>query len=378
MNSMRKHTRVPEFTPEGDLVQPESPFSLPYDMRDQVKWIDFSCPCNPLGTPQVIVDIMAHSLSERQFGYRPDFESYSLRTALSHYHEISPNGILVGVTPSQMIRCAAQAFQPATVGISAPCPMEYHLAITNAGHEVVSFQNKRTFATCDVATLRKNGETFDAAVLANPSFPTSRLIDKGMLREYLEAFSWVIVDESYIELSLAGESYIPLTQRYENLIVVRNPSMTFALPGMPMAYLVAHPHTIEHIKRFYDGSGVSMVGELLAQELMGALPYLEETSELLETEIPWLQCMLSLIPGVHIFPAEANYVLCSFEEDADLDLGVANARELVDRLQVAGYTVPLMSNVIGLDEGRYFCVCAKKRQENQALINVMRDIILGR
>lgn len=378
MGPLRKYTRNADGICSGSFSHSESPMTLPYEMRSEVKWVDFSCPTNPLGAPNRVVKTIRKALFDGEFGYRPDCESYSLRSALSHYHEIPVHAILVGQTPSEMIRVAAQAFQPAAVGVSAPCPFEYHLAITNAGHEVVSFQNKRTFATCEVAALKKNFDSFDAVLLANPSFPTSRLIDKSVLKDYLETFSWVIVDESYIEMSLSGESYIPLTQRYENLIVVRNPSMTFAMPGMPISYLVAHPKTVEQIKRFYDSCGVSMFGELLAQELMGCLPYLEKTSDLLEKEIPWLQCMLSLIPGVKICPSEANFVLCSFEADSDMDLGVETAKELVDRLQVAGFTVPLMDNVIGLESGNYFCVCAHERKENQALINMMRDIILGR
>lgn len=357
---------------------PKTPFVIPYDMRDEVKVLDFGFTGNPLGTPPEFLNTVRAALFQGVLSSRPDPEAYALRTQLSHYHEVNPDGILVGSSSSEMIRLAAQAFQPTMVGISAPCPLEYHLAVTNAGHEVISFQSKHSFATADVSSLKKSVEPFDGAVLANPSYPTSRLLDRQLLIEYLETFQWVIVDESCIELALSGESFVPLTQHYENLIVVRNPSVTFNVPGIPVAYMVAHPHTMKHIRRFNDRSGVGMFAELMAHDIMSTLPWLEASQDLLEKEIPWLQCMLSLVPGVRIYPAEGAFVLCSFERDEESELCVATAKELVDRLQVAGFTVPLMKGIVGLNGEDYFCVSCRKRSENQALISAMRRIVLGR
>ena len=39
------------------------------------------------------------------------------------------------------------------------------------------------------------GLSFDAAMLANPAFPTSRLLARQTLLDYLQACAWVIVDE---------------------------------------------------------------------------------------------------------------------------------------------------------------------------------------
>ena len=107
-------------------------------------------------------------------------------------------------------------FQSRKLGISVPCPIEYEMAISNAGHSIVTLSNPYSFAACDYATARRQSGDFDAVLLAHPAFPTSRLVGEDVLREYLNACSWVIVDESYLELSLGGESFIPLTQRYEN------------------------------------------------------------------------------------------------------------------------------------------------------------------
>jgi hypothetical protein len=71
--------------------------------------------------------------------------------------------------------------------------------------------------------------------------------------------------------------------------------------------------------------------------------------------------MLSLIPGIKIFPSEANYVLCKFD-GGDMDLGVSTAEELSIRLQLAGLLVPQLSRTTGLeDEESYFCIAAQRR-----------------
>ena len=87
--------------------------------------------------------------------------------------------------------------------------------------------------------------------------------------------------------------------------------------------------------------------------------------------------MLSLVPGIDIFPAEANYVMCAFDHGPDLDLGVASTEELAARLQLAGFIVRRLDGTPGLEDGRYFCVAVRTREDNEKLIAALREIIAG-
>lgn len=360
---------------EAESVLPENPVSLPYELRTEMTWLDFSTPVNPLGTPKPFVQAMHAALVDGETNYAPDRDGHAFRNAVGDFLGLGSDWIMVGGSTSQMIADVAQAFQETTVGIAAPCPPEYITAVCNAGHDFVELSNSVSFAAVDVYTARSRFGQFGGAVLANPMYPSSRLLPRSTLVNYLENCGWVVVDESNIELSFGGESAVPLTRKYRNLAVVRTPSVTFGMPGVPISFVVAQPELIAQVRRFCDGGDVSMFAEVLAKEMVSQQEYLEQTHEFLDTEIPWMQCMLSLVPGIRIHPAEGNFVLCEFRPSSELRLGVTGLDELLVRLQLAGFLVRPLDGVPGLPDGRFFCVAVRSREDNERLIAALRKIV---
>ena len=261
------------------------------------------------------------------------------------------------------------------MGVSTPCAIETELAVINGESDFIGISNPFSFATCKYYIAYREINRFDAAILSNPGYPTSRLLTQEVLDEYLENCRFVIVDESYLELSLGGESFIPLTKKHPNLVIIRNPSATFAIPGMPISCIIAHPDTIARIVSYTDPASNGMAAEVLASVFPQLMGYLDKTSDYLEREIPWLQCMLSLIPGIRIYPSEGNFVLCRFD-GTNMDLGVSSTEELSIRLQLAGLLVPQLTRISGLDDQEsYFCIAAQRRDKDQLLLETMKKII---
>ena len=283
---------------------------------------------------------------------------------------------LCGSTVGDMIRAVAQTYQPCTVGVATPGPVEYALAAGNAGHQVVEILSPSGFVVPDPQAAARHGISFDAAVLANPGYPTSRLLPQPTLLHYLETCAWVVVDERSIEAARWGarawcrSRATTATWWWCALCASRSPC-----PACRCSYCVAHPDTIAQIGQFYDSSGVSMLAEVIGELVLTEQGHLERTREFLDTEIPWLQCMLNLIPGINIYPAEANYVMCSFENDAGMDLGVENADELASRLQLAGFLIRKLEGIPGLADAKYFCVAVRPREDNEKLVAALREII---
>lgn len=367
-----------EELPVRDVVTPlpELPLTPPYEMRAFTPFIDFSSISNPLGTPHSLIEAMSKALLNGGASYAADREGYSIKTALSVYHSLPTGSFLIGSSTNDLIRAVAQTYQPCYVGITTPSEVGYALAIGNAGHTIVDIAGHAGFLAPDPSVSKDQGINFDAALLGNPSYPSSRLLHKSTLINYLETCSWVIVDESSIELTLGGESFVPLTKQYKNLIIVRSVSVSMALPGIPISYLVAHPNTIAQIEGFYDNSSISLFAEVIAPHLMENL-HMEIAREFLEREIPWLQCMLSLIPGIDIFPAEGNYVLCSYKVPQGMNLGAESTEELEDKLRLAGFLIRKLDDIRGLENGRYFCVSVRTREDNEKLIEALRRIVLA-
>lgn len=360
--------------PYTDL--PEQLLSPPLDVRDEISWIDFSATVNPFGTPKAFVNAMSDAVSGSVVSYAPDREAHTLRSALARSFGMPVESFLVGSTISEMIRAVAQTYEPCTIGVPMPCPVEYVLAVSNTGHNIERISAPGSFVTPDRDMPALRDLRIDAALLANPSYPTSRLLQKSTLLTYLESCAWVVVDERSIELTLAGESMAPLVRDYKNLVVVQTFVEQYAMPGVPISYCIAHPDTIAEISRFFDSSSVSMFAEVLAEPSVLERFKLDDTREFLYTEIPWMQCMLSLIPGIDVFPAEANYVMCTYRNEGDLRLAVRDVDELCARLQLEGFLIRTLTGTPGLPDNRYFCVSVRSREENEKLLAALRKVIV--
>lgn len=349
--------------------------TLPYDIRAEIDWIDFSCTANPLGTPQCILDAISQALSQGDLSFVPNKDGSHLQRMLGRFYELSPDAFLAGTSASAMISSIAQAYRPCNVGIPTPAPAEYFLAVANVGHNPIRLQNPFSLSAIDPQIAISNGLKFEAAILANPSFPCARLLSENTLKRYLDVCNWVVIDESFVNLTLGGESYIHLTQSYPNLLVIKSLSEYYGMPGIPLGYIVGHPSTIKHIRQFCDTTTIGMFHEIIANAMPNLGDFSEKTNKVLDAEIPWMQCMLSLTPGIKVFPSEANFVMCALEERASRDFGISNAEDLIVRLQKAGFTVQNLAGVPGIEGTRYFLVSIRKHEDNEKLISALRDII---
>lgn len=339
-------------------------------------WIDFSGIENPLGTPPEMVEALRKFADGGKISVS-DSNMENARSSLAKRFGMDELCFLCGTTIKSMIRAVARAFDPATVGFMVPAPREYAIAMREAGCVPTGISSATGFCAPDPKYARASGGVqFNAFVLANPGYPGSRLLTRTTLERYLATLDWVVVDERSIELTLGGESMIPLVLARENLVVVRSYTEAFALPGIPVGFLVAHPRTIKQIEQAGEGVATSLSAALCA-EVNRHLDHLETTRDVLETEIPWLQCMLSLVPGISIFPAEANYVLCRLLPAPPLRCPVGAVSELSARLLERGLAIRALEGQAGLPDDTFFCVSVRSRAENERLIAALRDIMSG-
>lgn len=341
----------------------------------EAQWIDFSGIENPFGTPDAFIKAVLDAVSGGIMSEVPDRTALLLRNALSRSLQLPAEAFLVGTTVSSMISAVSQTFEPGEVGVSTPCPTEYVLALSNAGHRIKRIPLSSSYVTPPAGVLAQQNVAINAALLANPSWPTSRLLSKSTLESYVESCAWVIVDERSIELTLDGQSLAPLIDQYKNLMVVQSFSEQYALPGTHVSYCIAHPDTIAEIKRFYDDSCVTMFPSVLSEPSLVEYPKLEGVRGFLYSEIPWMQTMLSLLPGVDIIPSEANYVMCSYRNDGSLSRAVPNVNELAAQLELDGFGIQKLEGTPGLGSSDYFCVAVRTRQQNERLINAIRTLI---
>ena len=63
---------------------------------------------------------------------------------------------------------------------------------------------------------------------------------KNSLEEIIKKYKLVICDEAFLSMTPNGdkESLIPLTQKYDNLLVLRSLTKIFNIPGLRLGYVI--------------------------------------------------------------------------------------------------------------------------------------------
>ena len=118
----------------------------------------------------------------------------------------------------------------------------------------------------------------------------------------------VVIDEAYIDFG--GETAIPLTQRFPNLLVTQTLSKSRSLAGMRIGFAVGHPELIEALVRIKDSFNSYPLDSLAIAAGVAAYQdetYFKQCQQQVITEREWLtQSMTEL--GFEVLPSAANFV----------------------------------------------------------------------
>jgi len=166
-----------------------------------------------------------------------DPECRYLREAIAAYYGLSPKNIMLGNGSDENLSFIFMAYCDKKIGVSYP-DISYGFYPVFA--ELYGLGRKELPLRSD---LRICPEDYVAAettvVLANPNAPTGICLPVADIETIVKSNpdNVVVIDEAYIDFG--GESCIPLTKKYENLIVIQTFSKSRSLAGARLGYTVA-------------------------------------------------------------------------------------------------------------------------------------------
>lgn len=287
----------------------------------------------------------------------PDPECRILREKLATTFNLSPGHALVTNGSTEAFYLLAHAFQQQCSAIRKPAFAEYEDACTLYQHQLVFVD--------ELQKLNSNTPA-DLVWIGNPNNPDGRYRSPQELIAFLgqNPKRLLVVDEAYIDLCEAAESVAPLVRQHPNLVVIKSFTKLFAIPGIRIGYLLAHPSIIQRLQACQMPWAVNALA-LKAGEYILDLP--EKSTVAFRQrldESKRLQAELARIPGLRVFPSPTNYFLCELQQ--------ATAAELKTvLLEKHGFLIRDAANFRGLGPG-HFRIAAQNKTLNNEFIPALK------
>jgi histidinol-phosphate aminotransferase len=301
---------------------------------------------NPYGcSPRVLKALAAC----RNLNIYPDDGQQELRKMLAGYAGAPTECVVAGHGSNTLIDSIVRLFVgPGDEVINnVPTFDIYRFSTEICGGRVVNINRDDAFAV-DVRGIKSAISPRTKLIfLSTPNNPTGNITPLEDVVEIIETGLPVIVDEAYFEFS--GETVMPLTTKYKNLIVLRSLSKWAGLAGLRIGYGVFPPHIAPYIMAIKIPHNVSVAAEIAVRESLADIDYLRARVDDIIKERSRLFGKLQEISWLRPYPSQANFIYCAVSK--------GDAAELYLKLQKKGVLVryfdkPLLKNSIRVSVGK--------------------------
>ena len=335
----------------------------------------FSANVNPLGISPLLRDTLAKHVDA--ITSYPDREYTQLRKSICAYTGANFENIIVGNGSTELISLFIQTTHPKKALILGPTYSEYEREISlEGGHTLYYPLKEENNFQMDVEDFCSQlNDSLDLLVLCNPNNPTSTAVARKDMRKILDcALQYgisVMVDETYEEFTPEGSkiSSIPLTNNYNNLIVLRGISKFFAAPGLRLGYAVTgNPDLLKYINTKKNPWTINSLAEIAGCIMFSDKDYINKTKALISGERQRMYDTLSSWKTVKVYPSCTNFLLVRIlREDVTSDM-------VFDHCIRKGLMIRDCSTFPFLDSS-YIRFCVMSPEKNDELLEAFREIL---
>lgn len=344
-----------------------------YDM-DMESIIPYASNVNPLGISPIARQALLDHIDAIQ-AY-PDRDYVSLRSSICKYCGALPEHLILGNGTSELIRLTFETLTPKKTMVIGPTYSEYARMAKLAGGQVQTYMLKNTddFELDVDSFLNTLDNSFSLLVICNPNNPTGKAIDTLQMTQIVEHCRalgiFVMVDETYVEFvtDVQSISSVSLTQRFDNLIVLRSVSKFFAAPGIRLGYAVTGSQTFLEANSngkvpWNINTYASIAGVMFEDE-----DYIRMTRSLIQTERNLVVSALSSRKTIRVFKPASNFVLIELLKEEQ------TASEVFTYCIQKGFMIRDCTDYEGLGE-KYIRFCFMKPEQDDNIVNTLLEIV---
>ncbi len=320
---------------------------------------------NPLAMPGRLREEFAVRLASVPLNRYPEAGSIALVSRFAAAFGVGADQVMIGNGSDELIQilCTAMARPGAEMMIPVPTFAMYRIAALNAGLRVQAVPLDGAF-DLDLAAMQGRIASQQPALifLAYPNNPTGNCFSAERIDAILEnARGIVVVDEAYFHFS--GKTFLPLVGRYDNLVILRTLSKV-GLAAMRIGFLIGQPALIHELNKVRSPYNVNALSQAAAGFYLDhEAAFLEQAAEIRQWREELVRAMDGL-PGMRLWPTEANFVFFSCDFDTDrVYRDLMQRGILIKNLSVPGGKPGFMRVTVGTPE------------ENRELVEAFREIL---
>ncbi len=329
--------------------------------------LDFSANINPLGPPEWLRPLISSRVSS--LVHYPDPDCTDLVRAFSERFGVAADEVLMGNGETELLYLLPRVLGKRRAVIPVPAYADYAAAAGQAGLivEQVPLREERGFVP-EFAEIEAALRGDEIVVLGRPNNPTGTLPDAGTLRKLAlrRPETIFVIDEAFADFTEA-ESLLA-RERPANLVVLRSLTKFYAIPGLRLGAAVAEREIIRRLRALAPPWSVNALAQAVGAAALGDTEYAKESRRFVRERRAELSATIEAIPGLAVYPGEANFLLVR------IDRGDIAAPGLAGRLIADGIAVRVCDNFAGLD-GRFFRVAVRTAQENGRLCRALRKAL---
>lgn len=219
---------------------------IPYVPGEQpkTKVIKLNTNENPYGPGEAVKRAIA-GFDEDVLRKYPDPDALILREALAKYHNVSTDSVFVGVGSDDVLAMSFLTYFNSKLPVFFP-DITYSFYDVWADLFKIPYEVK---ALRDDFTIDINDYKAECGgiVIPNPNAPTGIAEPMSFFEEIVKAHPecMVIIDEAYVDFG--AESCLPLTDKYDNVLVVRTFSKSRSLAGSRIGYAIGNPKLVKFL-----------------------------------------------------------------------------------------------------------------------------------
>ncbi len=332
-----------------------------FQPADIASWIKLntnenSYPPSPRVVEAILAELGTDGVSLHTY---PSASSRKLREVAGELYGFDPSWIIMANGSDEVLNnliraCAAEGDE---IGYVHPSYSYYATLAEVQGARVRTYGLTDDFRIADFPD-RYEGKIF---FLTTPNAPLGPAFSPEYIEELAQRCTGLLVlDETYADF--ADGNAMDLVRKYDNIVVTRTLSKSYALAGMRLGLAVGRPEMIAALDKIRDHYNLDRLAQAACVAALLDQAYLRECCARIRETREWFSAELRAI-GYGVIPSQGNYI---FATPPDQDGKRVYERLFDQKILVRHFSDPILCHGLRISIGT--------QQEMERTLAIMKEI----